>query len=227
MKTRYERNIPAISEQEQSLLAQKHVLVVGCGGLGGYVIEYLARMGIGELTVADGDCFEASNLNRQLLSAPGTLGEAKAAAAEARIRQVNPDVRVHAVNAFLNEDNARELAAGKDLVIDALDNVPARLLLEDVCAELGITLVHGAIQGWSLQAAVIRPKTNLLHQLYGTEGASPSKTSLSFTPPLCAAIEVSEAIRLLCGRRSALEGKLLLADLQLMDWQLIDFPSEP
>ena len=97
MEPRYERNIPAVSPEEQETLSGKRVLVAGCGGLGGYIIEYLVRMGVGELTVADGDVFEPSNLNRQLLSGSDTLGRGKAAAAAARARNVNPSVKVTAV----------------------------------------------------------------------------------------------------------------------------------
>ncbi len=221
METRHERNIPALSPEEQELLAQKRVLVVGCGGLGGYVIEYLARMGVGEITVADGDTFEVSNLNRQILSSPSVIGCGKAQAAAERIRWIDPSLKVRAVDAFFDASNAEELVRGQDLVIDALDNVPSRLLLEDTCAALGVTIVHGAIQGWSMQAAIVRPGSGVLHAVYGTEGASQSKTSLPFTPAFCAAAEAAEAVKLLCGIPSALEGKLLLADLRSMEWKLI------
>ena len=221
MESRYERNIPAVSAEEQEILKHKKVLVAGCGGLGGYVLEYLARIGVGELTFADGDVFEASNLNRQILSSPDVLGRPKAQTALERIRRINPDIRTKVFDAFLNAENADEMVSGQDLVIDALDNVAARLLLEDTCARHQVTLVHGAIQGWAMQAAVIRPGEGVLHRLYGNEGASASKTSLSFTPAACAAVETAEALKLLCGRPSSLEGKLLRADLRTMEWTLI------
>lgn len=222
MDARYERNFPSLSLEEQELLARKRVLIVGCGGLGGNIIEHLARMGVGELTVVDGDVFEASNMNRQVLSAPAVLGTSKAAAAYERIRWIDPDIKVHAVDSFFDEANADELVCGQDLAIDALDSVAARLLLEDTCAKHGVTLVHGAIQGWSAQAAVIRPGEGILHRLYGKEGSYPGKTSTSFTPAFCAAIEAAEAIRLLCGHPSPLEGKVLLADLREMHFDLLD-----
>lgn len=223
MEERYSRNIPAILAEEQAVLARKRVLVVGCGGLGGYLIEYLARMGVGEITAVDADVFEPSNLNRQLLSTQALLGTAKAQAAQARVRAVNPAVTVFAVEAFLDEGNADELVRGQDLVLDALDNAPARLVLEDACARQGVTIVHGAIQGWSAQVAVVPPGSGLLHRLYGSRNTPPEKTSLPFTPAFCAAIQAAEAVKLLCGRPSTLEGKLLLADLRRMDWDLLTF----
>lgn len=221
MDERYSRNIPAISAEEQAVLSRKRVLVAGCGGLGGYLIEYLARMGVGEITAVDGDVFEPSNLNRQLLSAQALLGTSKARAAQERVKAVNPTAALRAVEAFLDRENADALVQGQDLVLDALDNIPARLVLEDACERQGVTLVHGAIQGWSAQVAVVPPGSGALRRLYGCSATPAEKTSLPFTPAFCAAIQAAEAIKLLCGRTPALEGKLLLADLLRMDWDVI------
>lgn len=223
MEERYSRNIPAILAEEQAALARKRVLVVGCGGLGGYLIEYLARMGVGEITAVDADVFEPSNLNRQLLSTQNLLGTAKAQAAQARVRAVNPAVTVFSVEAFLDERNADGLIQGQDLVLDALDSAPARLVLEDACTREGVTIVHGAIQGWSAQVTVVPPGSGALRRLYGRAAEPTEKTSLPFTPAFCAAIQAAEAVKLLCGRPSTLEGKLLLADLRRMDWDLLTF----
>lgn len=222
MEERYIRNIPAVSAEEQAALMGKRVLVAGCGGLGGYLIEYLARMGVGELTAVDGDVFEPSNLNRQLLSAQDLLGVSKAQTAQARVHSVNPAVMVHAVEAFLDEGNAGELVRGQDLVLDALDNIPARLVLEDACEGQNVPIVHGAIQGWSAQVAVVPPGSGVLRRLYGRGDTPAEKTSLPCTPAFCAAVQAAEAVKLLCGRPSALEGKLLLADLRWMDWTILE-----
>ena len=221
MEERYIRNIPAVSAEEQAALAGKRVLVAGCGGLGGYLIEYLVRMGVGTVTAVDGDVFEPSNLNRQLLSAPALVGRSKAEAAKVRAAAVNPGVLVRAVDAFLTEENAEALVRGQDLALDALDNVPARLLLEDACARAGAPLVHGAIRGWSVQAAVVPPGSGLLRRLYGGGETPADKTSLPFTPPFCAAVQAAEAVKVLLGRPSPLEGRLLLADLGRMDWDIL------
>lgn len=227
MEERYSRNIPAVSAEEQAVLARRRALVAGCGGLGGYLIEYLARMGVGEITAVDGDVFEPSNLNRQLLASPDLLGAGKALAARDRVRAVNPAVTVRAVEAFLDGENADGLVRGMDLVLDALDNIPARLVLEDACARNGVPIVHGAIQGWSVQAAVVPPGSGLLRRLYGAAKAPAEKTSLPFTPAFCAAVQAAEAVKLLCGRAPALEGKLLLADLRRMDWDVLTMEGPP
>ena len=138
MNPRYERNIPALSEGECEILLGKRVLVVGCGGLGGHLIDMLARIGAGALRVADGDVFEPSNLNRQLLSEVPLLGVSKARAAAERIRRVNPEVSVEAVESFLTEENAQSLIASCDAVLDGLDNIESRRILAQACGRAGI-----------------------------------------------------------------------------------------
>ena len=221
MEERYCRNIPAISAEEQAILGEKHVLVAGCGGLGGYLIEHLARLGVGRLTVVDGDVFEASNLNRQMLSAPALLGRGKAEAAKERVALINPGVAVTAVADYLDEENADRLLAGCDLALDALDSAPARLLLAEACARQGVYLVHGAVQGWSVQASVVPPGSGLLHRLYADAQPAKRKTVLPFTAAFCASVQASEAVKCLCARPSALENRLLLGDLQHMDWDIL------
>ena len=222
MKERYLRNLPALTEQEQQQLSEKHVLIIGCGGLGGFLCEYLVRLGVGEITAVDPDLFDESNLNRQLLSSTENLGKSKALAAKQHAAEIDPELRFHAVEAAFCADNAAELLSGKDLVLDALDSASARLLLEDACAEAGVTLVHGAIHGWTVQASVVPPGRGILHQLYGSGAKGDTdKACLVFTPAYCAAVQAAEAVKLLVGRPSALEGKLLIADLQTMDTVII------
>ena len=218
MEERYIRNIGALTEQECALLRTKTVFVAGCGGLGGYLIEMLLRLGVGTLRAADGDTFEASNLNRQLLSSPSLLGMPKAEAAAARAALVNPDVRFEAVPAFVTEENAAQLIRGCDAVLDALDSIPARRILARACTKENIPLIHGAICGWSAQAAVVMPGDDLIGKIYPEGAILGSKTSLSFTPPFCAAMQVALCTRLLAGR-SLETGRLYMADLLDMEWE--------
>ena len=220
MEERYIRNLGALTEQECALLHTKTVFVAGCGGLGGYLIEMLLRLGVGTIRAADGDAFEASNLNRQLLSSPQTLGQSKAEAAAERAARVNPDVHFIPVSRFVTEENAAELIQGCDAVLDALDNIRARRILARACKEAGIPMIHGAICGWSAQAAVILPGDDLIDRIYPEGVSLTSKTSLSFTPPFCAALQTALCTRLLTGR--PLEtGRLYMADLQDMEMESI------
>ena len=220
--------MPAITADEQEIIKSKSALVVGCGGLGGYAIEYLARLGVGHITAVDGDVFCESNLNRQLLSTADNIGKPKADEAAARVSAINPEIEIKAVAEFFTADNAAKLLRNIDIVIDALDNVESRLVLEDACEAAGITLVHGAVQGWNLQATVVQPGSRILHNLYKADTTAPAtheaskedpaaKSCLCPTPAGCAAIQVSEALKILLGRESSLDGNLLFMDLQTME----------
>ena len=129
------------------------VFIAGLGGLGGWLLEHMLRLGPEFVRAADGDVFDESNLDRQLLSAPTLIGRSKAAAAKERAELVAPQLRFEAVPAFVTEENCTELLSGCCLALDGLDNVAGRLTLERGCAELGIPLVHGAVGGWYLPEA--------------------------------------------------------------------------
>lgn len=220
MDARYARNIPALTEAECALLRRKHVLVVGCGGLGGHIIDQLARIGVGFLRVVDGDVFEPTNLNRQLLSELPLMGMSKAKAAADRIARVNPDVTVDAVEAFMTADNVRDLIAGCDAVVDGLDNIPSRRILAAACAEADIPYIFGAIQGWVAQAAVSMPGDRLIHTLYPEEIQIRDKSVLSFTPALCASIQSALCVKLLVGR-SVNTGTVYYFDLLNQEFETI------
>lgn len=214
MEERHSRNIPALSPADMDRLAASHVLVAGCGGLGGNVIEHLARIGTGSLTVVDGDVFTVSNLNRQLLCTVENLGKSKALAAAERVRLIDPSISVTPVCEYLTEANAPALLADADIVIDCLDSARSRLMLENACADAGLVLVHGAIRGWELQAMLVPPGSGLLHELYADIPEDGPGTSLSFTPAACAAVEAALAVSYLCGHSVPSAGRLFAGDLK-------------
>ncbi len=220
METRFVRNIPALSAAEQALLGKRSVCIVGCGGLGGYLAELLARLGIGRMTVVDGDRFSVSNLNRQLLAVPENLGQYKAEAAAQRIKAIAPeaDVQWHPVQ--LSEENARDLLADHDLVLDAVDNVAGRRLLAKTCGALGISFVHGAVHGWIAQTAVWHPGDTWFDRLYPREQPA-AESVLAFTPSLCASMEAALAVRLLLGEKLS-GGVLYTFDLRDMAYGAFD-----
>lgn len=200
MQARFIRNIPALTEAEQAVLAGKTVAVIGCGGLGGHLIELLTRVGIGSIRAVDGDVFEESNLNRQLLATMDTLGRSKAETAAARAAAIDPSLQVRPFSVFLDETNARELIAGCDVVLDALDGIEARRVLARACTESGIPMVYGAISGWVAQAGISMPGDGLMDALFPAGVEVRDRSVLSFTPALCAAMQTSLCIKLLTGR---------------------------
>ncbi|MDO4745758.1 MAG: HesA/MoeB/ThiF family protein [Bacillota bacterium] len=226
MEGRYNRNLGVLTADEQDALMQKSVCIIGCGGLGGGVIENLVRMGVGKLTVVDCDTFDVTNLNRQVLSNEGNIGNSKADEAAAQMKMINSEVDVTPIHTELTEENCRKIIADHDLVIDAVDNIKARLILEAGCEEEQIPLVHGAIGGWTGQVGVVRPKDRLIHKIYpeGEPDAEPD-TSLgnpSFTASIISAIEAAESIKVLLDK-DALYNKLLMVDLIEHSYEIIEF----
>jgi molybdopterin/thiamine biosynthesis adenylyltransferase len=217
---RYIRNHKAISEADQATLQKKCVLVVGCGGLGGYVIECLGRLGVGRLVVVDGDVFDETNLNRQLLSSNMNLGKPKVLAAQQRVQAINPLVKVDAHQVMLTEINAPAMMQGCDLVIDALDNIPSRMVLIKAARDVNITLVHGAIAGWYGQVYIVRPGDKELEMLYESspfeKGVEVELGNLAFTASLVASIQAAEATKLLLGVGEPIKGLLQIDLLQGM-----------
>ncbi len=163
----YARNQKRLSSEDQIKLLQSHVAVIGLGGLGGTVTEILARIGIGSLTLVDGDHFDDSNLNRQLLSSTEVLGEQKAAVAAKRVKAVNPAVETQSVSSFLTAENAPQLLNGADIAVDCLDSITDRFTLEAACRKMAITMVSAAIGGTSGQLTVIYPGDQGLSRIYG------------------------------------------------------------
>ena len=220
MEPRYARNIPALTEAECALLRTKKVAVIGCGGLGGHLIELLARIGIGSIRAVDGDVFEPTNLNRQLLSEVSLLGSSKAVAAAQRVTQVNPDVSVEAKSCFLTEENALSLIRDCDAVLDGLDNIESRKILSSACRDAGIPYIFGAISGWVAQAAISMPQDRLVDTLYPEGTVIRDKSVLSFTPALCASLQASLCTKLLVGR-SVAPGTLYYFDLLNQEFETI------
>jgi molybdopterin/thiamine biosynthesis adenylyltransferase len=221
--TRYARNTEVFSKEEIYTLHEKSACIVGCGGLGGYVIQTLARFGIGALTLVDGDVFHATNLNRQLFSTETNLGQNKALCAREALGIINSDVTVNTVEEMLTEENAREIITGHDVILDCLDTISARLILEDACQEENIPFVHGAIGGFGGQVSVIFPGDRSLHTLYGS--SQPDGHMLGnppFTAQLVSALQCGEAIKLLVGRGELLRGKLLFVDMYQNTFDVTD-----
>jgi molybdopterin/thiamine biosynthesis adenylyltransferase len=217
---RYVRNVGTIGLEGQARLLRSTAAVVGLGGLGGYVTEALARMGVGRLILVDGDAFEEHNLNRQLLSAEARLGMEKTRAARQRVAQINGAVVVDVHTAMLTRENLPQLLEGADVVVDALDRLPTRTILQDGAAALSIPMVHGSIAGFLGQVTTILPGDLGLHSLYGEvdqlpeQGLEAELGTPAATPMAVAAWEAQEAVKILVGRGDLLRHRLLVMDME-------------
>lgn len=227
LPARYQRNRTMLSVAEQRRLFGSCVAVVGCGGLGGYVLEELARLGVGRIIAIDPDLFEEHNLNRQLLSSIKNLGQPKVSAAAERISAINPAVTVTACQEAFGASNGERLLGGADVVVDCLDSVATRLELAEVCTTLGAPLVHGAIAGWYGHACTVLPGSLSFDRLYGNnsagKGAEKTMGNPSFTPAVVASLEAAEVCKLLLDKGSVLDGQALTIDLLDMEFTAIPF----
>ncbi len=220
---RYRRNYGTVGIQGQIRLLESTVGVVGAGGLGGWVIEALARMGIGHLIIIDGDVFEENNLNRQACCTEATLGQPKAAAAAERASQVNGAVVTTVHHEWLTEANAVPLLHGARILVDALDSLPARIMLQAAARELRVPLVHGAIAGYTGQVMTIYPEDAGLASIYGPgpypeHGVEAQLGNPTATPMMVAAWQVQQVVQYLTGHeRGLLRNRLLLLDAQAGD----------
>ncbi len=221
---RYNRNMTALTKEENDKLHTYRVCIVGCGALGEYVLEMLGRIGIGHLTIVDPDGFDETNLNRQIYSDTWVLGRSKVEVAQERMTVINPLVEVKAISLYLDKQNALGICRGHDLIIDALDNLESRFVLQDIAQALNIPLVHGAIAGWYGQVCSILPGDRSLDLIYGNNrghGIEKEQGNPSFTPALVASIQVAEAIKILIGRGEILQKQLLYIDLLNQEYMVL------
>ena len=215
---RYVRNYSLISMEEQRQLLCSKVFVVGLGGLGGYVIELLARLGVGTIVGADGDFFEPTNLNRQLNATFESLGEKKAKRGEKRIRCVNPSVQFIGVDHFLRGDALLDYAKHVDVVVDCLGGLDTRLDLQNVAAECDVPLVTAAVAGLSGYVGTVMPGQTGPSELFGTGGAAEDVLGTPAPVVACAAsLQASEVMKLLAKGTSSKD--LLFFDLSDMNFQ--------
>lgn len=222
LPARYQRNRNMISIPQQLKLLRSKAAVVGCGGLGGYILEELARLGVGCIAAIDHDVFEEHNLNRQLLSTIENLGRPKVEAAEARIRQINPAIRLLPVREAFSRENGAELFDGMDVVVDAVDSIPVRLELAEVCDRVKIPLVHGAIAGWYGHITTVYPGEDSVAKIYrhfkGGKGIEQKLGNPSFTPAVVASLEAAEACKVLLGEGTLLRNRKL--SINLLDMEI-------
>ena len=219
---RYLRNRDILSESDQLQLAKSSVAVIGAGGLGGTVILLLARMGIGSLTVVDGDVFDETNLNRQALSEISNLGSSKAEEAGKTVGDINPAVKVTIYRTVMEASNIETVLSGAQVVVDALDNIPDRLMLGKTAQNLNLPLVHGALAGFDGQVMTVFPGDQGLERIYGNaeirKGAPDRPEAVmgvpALTPSIVATLQAMEVIKILLNRGQALRNRMLHVDLE-------------
>jgi molybdopterin/thiamine biosynthesis adenylyltransferase/rhodanese-related sulfurtransferase len=229
---RYSRHLllPEIGLAGQQRMKAARVLVVGCGGLGCPVLQYLAAAGVGTLGLLDFDTVDDSNLQRQVLYATADVGRPKAVAAAEKLAAQNPFITLQTHQTLLSRDNVLPLFAGYDVVVDCSDNFATRYLVNDACVILGKPLVFGAIFKFEGQVSVFNyqngPTYRCLYPEPPAPGDAPSCAEigvLGVLPGLVGTLQATEALKIILELGEVLNGRLLLVDALGMRFQSIKF----
>ena len=210
---RYSRQLPLIGREGQDKLKRAKILIAGVGGLGSPIATYLALAGVGRIVIVDNDTVSVSNLNRQTLHWTSDVGRKKTTSAEEKIRSMNPYVEVETISCNIEEDNVTGIVGDADLIVDALDNFPARYLLNSVAVKRHIPFFHGAVRGFHGQVMTVMPyQTACLRCVFPQTPSAETFPIIGVTPGVIGSIQATEVIKYLTGKGELLTNRLLLWD---------------
>jgi molybdopterin/thiamine biosynthesis adenylyltransferase len=210
---RYDRQIRLLGVDGQDKLKNANVFIAGAGGLGCPISIYLAAAGIGKISIVDNDVVALSNLNRQILHWEKDIDRKKALSAEEKLREINHDIFVLAKSETITAENASELVADADLIIDAMDNYPTRYLLNKTAITKNIPFIHGAVNGFHGQAMTVIPgKSACLRCVFRQAPPETAFPVVGTTPGIIGLIQATEAMKYIVGMGELLAGRLLLWD---------------
>ena len=233
---RYARHLtlPEFGPEGQAAMLGARVLLIGAGGLGCPLAQYLAAAGVGTLGLVDFDVVDASNLQRQVLYGTGDVGRPKVEVAGERIHAMNPDVTVEPHPVQLTSENALEIFGAYDVVVDGTDNFPTRYLSNDACVLLGKPNVHGSIFRFEGQATVFDARHGPCYRCLYPEppppGSVPSCAEggvLGVLPGLIALIQATETVKLVTGIGTPLYGRLIQYDALQMEFTEYRLKKDP
>ncbi|WP_435185079.1 SAMP-activating enzyme E1 [Halobellus sp. EA9] len=232
---RYSRHIimDEVGPDGQKRLLGARVLVVGAGGLGSPVLQYLAAAGVGTLGVVDDDVVERSNLQRQIVHADADVGRPKVESAADFVADLNPDVAVETYETRLDKTNVAEIVPEYDVVVDASDNFPTRYLLNDFCRIHDIPIAHGAIYKFEGQMTTLTPEGPCYRCLFpeapepGTVPDCATTGVLGVLPGTVGCIQATEAVKLVLDAGERLEGRLLFYDAMDLSFETVPYQRNP
>lgn len=212
---RYKRNCSSISKQVQKTLSNTKVAIVGLGGLGGYVLENLVRLGIQNFNLIDNGMFDRSNLNRQILATERTVNHRKAKVALNRALEIDSRVKAKIFCEKL-DSKSEYMLEGADIVVDCLDSIESRLELETLCDDLDLNLIHGAIRGYYGQVGVSRKNNRIIKKIYKKDmKEDQSLGNLPMTCMVTASLQVNLLLKVIS--KEKLEGEFFSIDIKNME----------
>ena len=229
-RQRYSRHmmIDGIGEDGQRKLLKSKVFVLGCGALGSISSMYLAGAGIGEITIADFDTVDISNLQRQLTFSINDLGKPKAEILAKRMSSLNPDIKINAINGFINRDAAQKLIENSDFVIEGSDNPDTKYMVDEICSHLGKPYCLAGVNGMEGQLITHIPGSALYSDIFPIpheiSGYTPCSVGgvLGALPGIMGSIQAAEAIKYITGTGELFINRLLTVDLRSCQLHSID-----
>ena len=227
---RYARQIAiaGFGEEGQQKLKNARVVIAGAGGLGSPIAIYLAAAGVGKIRLIDRDSVDLGNLNRQILYHEKDVGESKVLSAKAKLESFNSTIEIEALHKTIIEDNVFELVGDYDLIVDAMDNFPARRLLNRVAISRGIPFFHGAIHGFEGTATSIIPgATPCLTCLYKHDPQQKAPPVVGVTPAIIGSIQATEVIKYIVGIGELLTNRLLIYDGLSLEFMELAIARDP
>ena len=202
-----------VGEEGQARLKSARVAVAGVGGLGSAAAIFLTAAGVGYLRIIDHDKVSISDLNRQVLYTNKDLGRSKVDAARERLTSLNPEVNIEAIGDDITSGSVTKLVAGCDLIVDGMDSLPARYVLNHASVQLGIPLFHGAVYGFEGRAMTVIPgKTPCLKCIYRDTMPVDKTPVIGTTPAVIGCIQATEAVKYVVGAGDLLLNRLLIYD---------------
>jgi adenylyltransferase/sulfurtransferase len=214
-RERYGRQmlLSEVGEGGQEKLKHAKVAVAGVGGLGSAAAVYLAAAGVGSIRIIDHDRVSLSDLNRQVLYTEGNIGQKKVDAAREYLQALNPEVEIEAVSDQITSDSVIKLVTDCELIVDGMDSLPARHILNHASVHLGIPLFHGAVYGFEGRAMTVIPgKTPCLRCLYRDMVPADETPVLGTTPAIIGCIQATEAVKYVVSAGDLLMGRLTIYD---------------
>ena len=225
-KERYARHLilSKIGEDGQEKLLKARVLVVGAGGLGAPVLQYLVAAGVGNIGIVDADAVSVSNLQRQILYDESHIGLSKAKMSKERLNALNSDVQIATYPFILEEINADEIISNYDIVVGCTDNFESRLLIDNITKSQKKPFVHASIGEFEGQVAVFNYKGSISYQdLFGnvSNDANLPLGVMGILPGIIGSLQATEVIKIICGVGEVLSNKLLLYDALACEMQVV------
>ncbi|UCC39828.1 MAG: HesA/MoeB/ThiF family protein [Candidatus Aminicenantes bacterium] len=227
-KERYFKQL-SVRDWNQERLKSAKVLIVGIGGLGSASALYFTAAGVGKLRLCDEDKVERSNLNRQVLYFEESIGKIKVEEAKKRLAALNPNVEIEAVSESIGSQNADELTKGCDIIVDGLDSIESRFLLNEQSVKMQIPYVYGAVQGWQGYVSLFHPPhTACLACILPKEAQTPDTIPIpGVLPGVIGIIQATEALKFIMGVEKTLAGSLLIYDSQHLTFDIVEIEKNP